>query len=114
MGEESLLQWADEWQMEFNKEKRHIIHLGRNNKRYQYTMGGVPGVQMAASEFEKDLGVLVHQSLKPSLQCGKAAKKDNYEACYCVDVGQAVAHVLSLPEEVVINELNISAIGLPE
>ena len=30
------------------------------------------------------------------------------------DVGKAVAHVISLPEGVVINELNISAIGLPE
>ena len=30
------------------------------------------------------------------------------------EVGKAVAHVVSLPEGVVINELNISAVGLPE
>jgi len=30
------------------------------------------------------------------------------------EVGKAVAQVISLPEGVVINELNISAVGLPE
>ena len=73
-GLDNLMQWADAWQMEFNKDKCHIIHLGRNNNKYHYTMGGV---QLAASEFEKDLGVIVHQSLRPSLQCAKAARKAN-------------------------------------
>ena len=36
------------------------------------------GVQLAAPEFEKDLRVLVHHSLRPSMQCAKAAKKANF------------------------------------
>ena len=55
------------WQMEFNKDKCHILHLGKK-------MGDV---KLAATEWEKDLEVLVHQSLRPSTQCAKAAKKAN-------------------------------------
>ena len=53
--------------MEFNK--CHILHLGKNN-----SMGDV---KLAATEWEKDFAVLVHQSLRPSTQCAKAAKKAN-------------------------------------
>jgi hypothetical protein len=73
-GLDKLMHWADIWQMEFNKDKCHILHLGKKNSMFEYTMGGV---SLAASEWEKDLGVLVHQSLKPSMQCSKAAKKAN-------------------------------------
>ena len=40
----------------------------------EYTMRGVT---LGAAEWEKDLGVVVHQSLRPSLQCARAAKKAN-------------------------------------
>ena len=32
---------------------------------------------METSEYEKDIGVIIHHSLRPSLQCSKAAKKAN-------------------------------------
>ena len=57
-----------------NKDKCHILHFGKKNIKSEYTM---VGVSLAASEWDKDLGVLVHQSLKPSIQCAKAAKKAN-------------------------------------
>jgi len=41
---------------------------------YQYTMGGAV---LAASDQEKDIGILVNNSLKPSDQCNKAAKTAN-------------------------------------
>ena len=35
------------------------------------------GQELKASEFEKDIGVLIQRNLKPSLQCAKAAKTAN-------------------------------------
>ena len=40
-GLDRLMGWAEKWQMEFNKGKCHILHLGRNNHRYEYSMGGL-------------------------------------------------------------------------
>ena len=42
--------------------------------KYEYTM---VGTELESSEWEKDLGVLVHHSLRPTMQCAKAAKKAN-------------------------------------
>ena len=58
----------------FSTSKCHMIHLGRGNKKYQYVMGGQI---LETVETEKDVGVLIHESLKPSLQCSKAAEKVN-------------------------------------
>ena len=44
-------------------------HLYRDNKRYNYILGGT-------KVWEKDLGVLVHEALKPSVHCTEAAKKE--------------------------------------
>ena len=56
-----------------------MFHLGSSNPCYQYTMGGFApaGTLLEAVDEEKDIGVLVHKSLKPSSQCSKAAKKAN-------------------------------------
>ena len=45
-------------------------HLYRDNKRYNYILGGT-------KVWEKDLGVLVHEALKPSVHCTEAPKKGN-------------------------------------
>ena len=56
-----------------------MIHFGRSNVQHKYTMGGhaPAGVVLEAVRFEKDVGVLVSEDLKPSLQCSAAAKKAN-------------------------------------
>ena len=71
--------WADTWQMDFNSKKCKILHVGRKNPSFHYTMGGYApaGTVLAKVEFEKDLGVIIHKSLKPSSQCAKAAAKAN-------------------------------------
>jgi hypothetical protein len=69
-----LVEWSTEWQMMFNAGKCHILHLGGRNAKYEYTM---EGRVLEAVEFEKDVGVLVHQSLKPSMQCARAAARAN-------------------------------------
>ena len=57
-----------------NSGKYHILHLGVRNAGYEYTMGGTA---LETVEYEKDVGVMVHKSLKPSMQCAKAAARAN-------------------------------------
>ena len=73
-GLNSLMKWSQDWQMEFNVDKCHIMHIGNKNKEFKYTMGNQ---ELQASEFEKDIGVLIQRNLRPSLQCAKAAKTAN-------------------------------------
>ena len=73
-GIDRLELWSKDWQMLFNTSKCHMLHLGSKNKEYEYRMGGRA---LDKVESEKDVGVLVHKSLKPSLQCAKAAGKAN-------------------------------------
>ena len=68
------MKWSKDWQMMFNVDKCHIMHLGPNNNKYKYTM---EGEELEVSAYEKDIGVIIDSSLKPSLQCSKAAKKAN-------------------------------------
>ena len=76
---DNLLAWSDKWQMLFNADKCKIMHFGKNNQRFSYTMGGYApaGSVLEASAQEKDVGVIVHESLKPSTQVAKAAAKAN-------------------------------------
>ena len=59
-GLDKMMEWSEDWQMAFNKDKCHVLYLGRQNQGFEYTMGGVI---LGAAEWEKDLGVAVHQSL---------------------------------------------------
>ena len=54
-----------------DKDKGHVLHLGKQNPRYEYSMGGV---KLGAAEWQKHFGVIVSQSLRPLLQFAKAAK----------------------------------------
>ena len=68
---DSLTGWAENWGMAFNVQKCKVMHVGRNNPRHDYTMGGSI---LAETVEERDLGVIMAKSLKPSAQCAKAAK----------------------------------------
>ena len=69
-----LLKWAQDWQMTFNSSKCKVLHLGKSNKNYVYSMGTQ---QLGVTTCEKDIGVLVTNDLKPSPQCAAAATKAN-------------------------------------
>ena len=69
-----LMKWSDEWQMLFNLDKCHVMHLGRGNKEFSYFMGVN---RLISVDQEKDLGVTLHKSLRPSIQCSKGALKAN-------------------------------------
>ena len=74
-----LLEWAEKWQMDFNKKKCKIMHFGNSNPRFSYHMGGYApgGIVVEEVHEEKDLGVMISDTLKPGAQCAKAAKKAN-------------------------------------
>jgi len=67
-----LYQWSLDWQMLFNVEKCKVMQVGRNNKEFKYEIGGKT---LQAVEEERDLGVIIHKSMKVSRQCAEAAKK---------------------------------------
>ena len=62
---DKLMEWAKEWGMSFDLDKCKIMHVGNNNLNYKYTMGGRELVEV---EEEKDIGVIVHRSLRPTGQ----------------------------------------------
>uniref|UniRef100_K7EYK1 Reverse transcriptase domain-containing protein n=1 Tax=Pelodiscus sinensis TaxID=13735 RepID=K7EYK1_PELSI len=64
--------WATTWQMKFNVDK--VMHIAKNNPNYTYNM---MGANLATSNQERDLGVIMASSLKMSTQCAEAVKKAN-------------------------------------
>ena len=70
----NLMQWADKWLMSFNTDKCVVMHLGNGNIKYSYYMNGV---LMKTTQCEKDIGVYMHPSLKPSVHIAEAVKKAN-------------------------------------
>jgi ribonucleases P/MRP protein subunit RPP40 len=69
-----IFQWSIDWQMTFNTEKCTVIHMGKNNKEAEYKMGGNV---LKKSKKERDLGVIIDYTGKPSEQCVMAVKKAN-------------------------------------
>ena len=71
---DALSRWSQIWQMSFNTDKCVVMHLGTNNSLHQYCMDGVP---LKVTECEKDIGVYVQPSLKPSYHIAEAVKTAN-------------------------------------
>ena len=60
--------------MTFNIGKCKVLHAGYNNPGFQYNMNGTV---LSEAEDEKDLGIRITRSLKPSMHCREAAAKAN-------------------------------------
>ena len=71
---EQLQNWAEDWQMRYNADKCGVMHFGYHNTNHTYQMGST---NLKETQEEKDLGVMVHKSLKVAHQCAAAAKKGN-------------------------------------
>ena len=68
-----LVKWAEDRGMKFNVDKCKIMHVGRNNPQYEYFMAGV---KLKVVE-EEDIGVTIHNSLKPGKHCKKITDTAN-------------------------------------
>ena len=51
--------------------KCKVMHCGHLNPKHTYMMGGE---RLSSTDEERDVGVMVTASLKPSAQCAKAAR----------------------------------------
>jgi len=68
-----LQHWTDKWLLKLNPEKCKVMHIGHSyHTKYQLCYNGHSKVLGETSE-EKDLGVYVSNSLKPSTQSVKSA-----------------------------------------
>ncbi|MGH0116178.1 UNVERIFIED_CONTAM: hypothetical protein FKN15_074819 [Acipenser sinensis] len=79
--QDSIQNWADTWQMTFNREKCKVLHTGNKNVHYKNHMGDT---EIEEGIYEKDLGVYVDSEMSSSRQCGEAIKKTNKMLGYIV------------------------------
>ena len=71
---DNLFKWSCDWQMLFNLDKCHILHLGNTNPCHNYNINGHSLLNV---DEEKDLGVIITSSCTPSKHVSAAALKGN-------------------------------------
>jgi len=69
-----LYKWSEDWQMSFNLDKCQVMHIGNNNNRSSYSMGGR---DLEEVDEEKDLGVIINNRFRVDRQCAKVTKTAN-------------------------------------
>jgi len=74
---DELTEWTKKWQMSFNTKKCKVMHAGRTNPRFTYTM---EGQTLDTVDSEKDLGITISYDLKSSNQCIQACSKASKDA----------------------------------
>lgn len=70
-----LVEWAEKWEMRFNVGKCKILHFGNKNPKIEYKMNGV---KLESVTGERDLGIWIDTSMKPSKHCNKVANSTNF------------------------------------
>ena len=70
----TLEDWAEKWQIKFNLDKCHLLHIGNYNLFTNYS---IKDVQLKIVDKEKDLSVIITSDLKPSSQCTEVVKTAN-------------------------------------
>ena len=67
-----LCNWSDKWLMKFNTDKCKVMHFGKLNRNYDYTMNGV---NLTTVDVHRDLGIDISHDMKVSAQTLKAYNK---------------------------------------
>jgi len=63
---DNVCSWASRWQMKFNVSKCNVMHYGKGNFGYNYSMEGQPVEEV---DCEKDPGVTFITDLKSAAHC---------------------------------------------
>ena len=72
---DNMQEWCETWLLNLNLDKCKVMHIGRTlNSTYKMDISNTR-IDLCEVESEKDLGLWVTSSLKPSLHCIKAAAK---------------------------------------
>ncbi len=75
---QSLEEWAHTWRMRFHPEKCKVMHIGKEIEQFQYTMtANGNSVPLEYTDTEKDLGVIIDNSLSFEQHCETAINKAN-------------------------------------
>ena len=70
----NLEKWSRQWQLLFNAKKCKVMHVGSRNPNREYKLNDM---FLDASDHEKDLGVIIDESLKFLTHAAAAIKKAN-------------------------------------
>ena len=68
----NLEKWSQQWQLPFNAKKCKVMHVGSKNPNRAYKLNDMI---LDASDHEKDLGVIIDDSLKFRTHVAAAIKK---------------------------------------
>ena len=71
---DTCIDWAKDWQMQFNLSKCKVLGMGRNNENRDCRM---QGVILECVTQEKDLGVVIDKGGKQAAQCQAAIGRAN-------------------------------------
>ena len=78
---EKLVQWADDWSMQFNGEKCKVMYIGNTRRpKHPYTMESANKLErhtLQETIVEKDLGVYISNNLKWNIQVEHSVQKAN-------------------------------------
>ena len=76
---DEMYEWTTKWLLKFNKQKCKIVHLGKNNKKYDYFIGtGEDRIKLEESDLEKDLGIYIDPELNFKKHIKNTVKKASY------------------------------------
>ncbi len=67
--------WAQKWDMQFNVDKFKVMHIWTKNSGAEYKMDGKT---LQVVNQDRDLGIIVEDTLKPTAQCLAACRKGNF------------------------------------
>ena len=71
---DKLYKWSEDWQMMFTAQKCKCLRIGYENTYANYSIGGV---QVTNSSCERDLGVVIDESLNYNRQFANAILSAN-------------------------------------
>ena len=76
---DEMFSWTNKWLLKFNKEKCKVLHLGKNNSKYEYFIGNEgEKIKLEETDLEKDLGIHIDPNLDFKKHIKTTAKKASF------------------------------------